>query len=121
MGWGTPCQPCPQPDSEEFEQLCPFGSGKTHSGDGKIRLFKFSNGITVNSNFADQTSTNVLRIPIFAQTEPARTYWAPTDVFAILATKWTVLAKHARTSMNAQSTISFVTEGSVVTLPAASK
>ena len=36
MGWGTPCQPCPQPDSEEFEQLCPFGSGKTHSGDGKI-------------------------------------------------------------------------------------
>lgn len=34
MGWGTPCQACPQPDSEEFEQLCPFGSGKTHSGDG---------------------------------------------------------------------------------------
>lgn len=34
MGWGTPCQPCPLPDSEEFEQLCPFGSGKTHSGDG---------------------------------------------------------------------------------------
>lgn len=34
MGWGTPCQACPQPDSLEFEQLCPFGSGKTHSGDG---------------------------------------------------------------------------------------
>lgn len=38
MGWGTPCQACPQPDSEEFEQLCPFGSGKTHSGDGKTKL-----------------------------------------------------------------------------------
>lgn len=36
MGWGTPCQSCPSPDSEEFEQLCPFGSGKTHSGDGNI-------------------------------------------------------------------------------------
>ena len=38
MGWGSPCQACPQPDSEEFEQLCPFGSGKTHSGDGKLKL-----------------------------------------------------------------------------------
>lgn len=33
MGWGTPCQACPQPGSDEFEQLCPHGAGLTHSGD----------------------------------------------------------------------------------------
>ncbi|XP_043193529.1 fibrillin-2-like isoform X1 [Amphibalanus amphitrite] len=32
MGWGTPCQQCPEPGTDEFNQLCPFGPGMTHEG-----------------------------------------------------------------------------------------
>lgn len=34
MGWGSTCQPCPLPDSSEFEALCPHGAGMTYNGDG---------------------------------------------------------------------------------------
>ncbi|RXG52390.1 Fibrillin-2 [Armadillidium vulgare] len=33
MGWGIPCQACPQPGSKEFSHLCPHGPGITHEGD----------------------------------------------------------------------------------------
>ncbi|XP_003250904.3 fibrillin-2 [Apis mellifera] len=33
MGWGTPCQPCPLPNTNEFDALCPHGAGMTYSGD----------------------------------------------------------------------------------------
>ena len=33
MGWGSPCSACPAPGSSEYDQLCPHGSGFTHSGD----------------------------------------------------------------------------------------
>lgn len=36
MGWGTPCQSCPQPGTHEFLSLCPHGSGITHEGHGKL-------------------------------------------------------------------------------------
>ena len=35
MGWGSTCQPCPLPDTTEFEALCPHGAGMTYNGDGK--------------------------------------------------------------------------------------
>lgn len=33
MGWGTTCQPCPQPGTPQFHQLCPHGAGMTYNGD----------------------------------------------------------------------------------------
>ncbi|MCL4121103.1 UNVERIFIED_CONTAM: hypothetical protein GTU68_033750, partial [Idotea baltica] len=33
MGWGIPCQACPQPGTQEFSSLCPHGPGITHEGD----------------------------------------------------------------------------------------
>lgn len=35
MGWGTPCQQCPVPGTDEFNELCPFGPGMTHEGTGQ--------------------------------------------------------------------------------------
>jgi len=32
MGWGTPCRACPKPNTTEFDVLCPYGIGMTHSG-----------------------------------------------------------------------------------------
>lgn len=34
--WGTLCMPCPNPNSPEFQMLCPHGSGMTYNGDGKF-------------------------------------------------------------------------------------
>nr|XP_018912347.1 PREDICTED: fibrillin-2-like [Bemisia tabaci]XP_018912348.1 PREDICTED: fibrillin-2-like [Bemisia tabaci] len=31
--WGTLCMPCPNPNSPEFQMLCPHGSGMTYNGD----------------------------------------------------------------------------------------
>jgi hypothetical protein len=36
MGWGTPCTACPQPETDEFEALCPHGPGMTYNGKGRI-------------------------------------------------------------------------------------
>ena len=33
MGWGTPCQACPPPGTDEFDKLCPHGAGFTNGGD----------------------------------------------------------------------------------------
>lgn len=35
LGWGSTCQPCPLPDTPEFEALCPHGAGMTYNGDGE--------------------------------------------------------------------------------------
>ena len=32
MGWGSSCAPCPLPGSQEYQQLCPHGSGFTNGG-----------------------------------------------------------------------------------------
>lgn len=32
MGWGTTCQACPIPGTQEFEVLCPHGPGITFNG-----------------------------------------------------------------------------------------
>ena len=67
-----------------------------------------------------QTSTNALRTPTFAPTEPARTCWALTAASATLATRWTVRARLARTSTNVPSTTCCAMEANAATLRAAS-
>ena len=32
MGWGSSCASCPQPGSQEYQQLCPHGQGFTNGG-----------------------------------------------------------------------------------------
>ncbi|RXG67210.1 Heat shock 70 kDa protein [Armadillidium vulgare] len=41
MGWGIPCQACPQPGSKEFSHLCPHGPGITHEGDDVKNYISF--------------------------------------------------------------------------------
>lgn len=33
-GWGSPCQKCPLPGTDEHSHLCPQGSGLDHNGNG---------------------------------------------------------------------------------------
>ena len=32
MGWGSPCTACPLPGTQQYQQLCPHGTGFTHGG-----------------------------------------------------------------------------------------
>ena len=92
-----------------------YNSSKTNTVGNEIFRTEFHLFLT------GQISTSALRIPIFAQTELARTCWAHTVAFAIPATKWTALGRRARTSTSVPSTTSFVTEDNAVTHLAVSK
>jgi len=38
VGWGSPCEPCPSMDTDEYKMLCPHGPGMTNGGVGKCHM-----------------------------------------------------------------------------------